>query len=379
MQFPIKIVTLLTKLIRKMKTRIHVKAIVLVLTLLPILTFGQKKASIYFESKEYNYGFINEQDGPQKCVFTFTNVGTDTLKITAVRPTCGCTASEYTKDPILPGGKGKIEASYNPAGRPGIFNKGITVTTNDPDNSVLSLTIKGEVRAKPKSKADNYPQKIGNLRFKTNHIAFQDVKTTQKKSDTLKLFNEGKAPIKITAPNLPAFLTLTIAKEEVNPEEESYIIVTYDPLVRNDFGYVFDRFVINTNDSDTPEKQLYASANIIQDFSWMTKKDSLKAPQIKFETVEYDFGTVKDGSNVDFSYKFSNLGKSDLKILKVKASCGCTATNPEKTLLKKGESSEIKVTFNSTGRKGEQHKTITIITNDPKQSNIVLNFKGKVE
>lgn len=362
-----------------MKTRIHVKAIVLVLTLLPILTFGQKKASILLESKTHDYGIINEQDGPQKCVFTFTNVGTDTLKITAVRPTCGCTASDYTKDPILPGGKGKIEASYNPSGRPGIFNKSITVTTNDPDNAVISLTIKGEVKAKPKSKADNYPQKMGNLRFKTNHIAFQDTKTNQIKNDTLKLYNEGKNPIKVTANNLPLFLKLDIRKEVINPDEESFIIVSYDAKARNDFGYVFDRFTIMTDDNDTPEKQLYVSANIIQDFSWMTKKDSLKAPQIKFETTDFDFGTVKDTGLVKFSYKFSNLGKTDLKILKVKASCGCTAPTPEKTTLKKGENSEIMVTFDPKGRKGEQHKTITVITNDPNKSNIVLNFKGKVE
>jgi len=360
-----------------MKTRVLI--ITSLLMVISVMTFAQKKSTIQFQSKVYDFGNIREADGPAKGVFTFTNIGNDTLLVTAVRPSCGCTASDYTKTPILPGGEGKIEATYNAAGRPGPFNKAITVTTNDPDNASIQLTIKGEVTPKSKSKADEYPNKIGNLYFKTNHLAFQDLKESEVKTDTFKLYNNGTTPLTLKFNEIPAFLKMTITDPVIKPDMESTIIVTFDAKARADYGYVFDKFFLTTDDNDQPEKLLYVSANIVQDFSWMTEKDKKKAPHILFETESFDFGTVKDGANVEYSFKFTNTGKSTLKILKTKASCGCTATDPVKTILKKGESSEIKIVFNSTGRKGNQHKTITIITNDPDKSVIVLHIQGIVE
>jgi len=349
------------------------------LMLISVLTFAQAKPTIQFQSKVYDYGKIREADGPAKGVFTFSNIGNDTLLITGVRPSCGCTASDYTKDPVPPGGSGKIEATYNAAGRPGAFNKAITVTTNDPDNASVILTIKGEVTPKAKSKADEYPNKIGNLYFKTNHLAFQDLKENEIKTDTFKIYNNGQNPLNIKINELPAFLKAEIKDPVLKPDMESFVTITYDAKARADYGYVFDKFFFSTDDNDQPEKLVYVSANIVQDFSWMTHKDSLKAPHILFESETYDFGVVKDGATVEYSFKFKNTGKSILKILKVKASCGCTATEQLETILKKGKSSEIKMTFNSTGRKGNQHKTITVITNDPEKPVVVLHVQGTVE
>ena len=81
---------------------------------------------------------------------------------------------------------------------------------------------------------------------------------------------------------------------------------------------------------------------------------------------------------MNYSFEFTNTGKSDLIIRKTKASCGCTASNPEKTLLKPGETSNINISFNSTGRTGSQHKNVTVITNDPVNFNTVLNIEGEV-
>ena len=138
-------------------------SIVSLIMLLSVVASAQKKATIQFQDKVYDYGLIKENSGPAKSVFKFVNIGNDTLKLTGVRTSCGCTASNYTKGPIAPGASGEIEAVYNPAGRPGPFSKSITVTSNDPDNSSITLIIKGEVQPKPRTVADNYPNKIGNL------------------------------------------------------------------------------------------------------------------------------------------------------------------------------------------------------------------------
>ena len=68
-----------------------------------------------------------------------------------------------------------------------------------------------------------------------------------------------------------------------------------------------------------------------------------------------------------------------MKILKIKASCGCTTIDENTKRIEKGASSEIIVDFNTIGRVGNQHKTITVITNDPDKPVVVLHLQGNVE
>jgi len=81
---------------------------------------------------------------PVSVEFTFTNSGDAALIINDVITSCGCTASEYTKEPIMPGKSSKIKVSYN-AANTGAFSKTITVNSNDQQSAKL-LSIKGIVK-----------------------------------------------------------------------------------------------------------------------------------------------------------------------------------------------------------------------------------------
>ena len=80
---------------------------------------------------------------PASYDFTFKNTTKETVLITNVKASCGCTATNYTKTPIKPGETGSITATYNAAAAGG-FSKAITVTTNDTETPKV-LTIKGKV------------------------------------------------------------------------------------------------------------------------------------------------------------------------------------------------------------------------------------------
>ena len=91
----------------------------------------QNQASIKFDKMIHNFGTFSEEQPTQKCVFTFTNVGTAPLIINQAVASCGCTIPSYTKAPIKPGEKGEIKVTYNGTGAfPGHFKKTITVRTN---------------------------------------------------------------------------------------------------------------------------------------------------------------------------------------------------------------------------------------------------------
>ena len=98
-------------------------------------------------------------------------------------------------------------------------------------------------------------------------------------------------------------------------------------------------------------------------------------PQVGVQQSEHNFGDINQGDVVTHSFVIANNGGDLLKISSVKASCGCTAANPDKNELKPGESTNIVVTFNSKGRKGPQTKTVTVTTNDPEKPQVTLTYQ----
>jgi len=90
----------------------------------------------------YEFGDI-EKGIPKTADFLLTNDGNEPLIIASAAASCGCTNLKYDKEPILPGKKSTISATYN-AAAPGPFMKSITLKTNASDQSVV-LQIKGTV------------------------------------------------------------------------------------------------------------------------------------------------------------------------------------------------------------------------------------------
>jgi hypothetical protein len=92
----------------------------------------------------------------------------------------------------------------------------------------------------------------------------------------------------------------------------------------------------------------------------------------------YNFGKVTDGEKVEYSYRFKNTGTKPLIVVNATASCGCTVPQkPEKPILP-GETGFIKIVFDSKGRVGEAHKTITVTSNaNPEFTPLILT--GEVE
>lgn len=130
-----------------MKKTLLTIAIVFAVALIASLDVEAKKeakASAAFAVKTHDFGNIKEANGPVSCEFTFTNAGSGNLIIYDATAECGCTRPEYPKNPIAPGKSGKIKVTYNPAGRPGAFEKTVTVKANGKP-SKIRLKIKGNV------------------------------------------------------------------------------------------------------------------------------------------------------------------------------------------------------------------------------------------
>lgn len=99
-----------------------------------------KGAEMTFNEKTHDFGSIKEANGPVTHTFEFTNTGGEPLVIINVNASCGCTRPEYPKEPIMPGKKGKVKVTFNPAGRPGEFSKEVKIRTNGDKRPILRIT-----------------------------------------------------------------------------------------------------------------------------------------------------------------------------------------------------------------------------------------------
>ena len=100
------------------------------------------------------------------------------------------------------------------------------------------------------------------------------------------------------------------------------------------------------------------------------------APEISFDKLVHDYGTIIQGADGSCEFKFSNTGKEPLILQKPITSCGCTTSSwPQEPILP-GKNDVIKVTYN-TNNIGPINKTVTVNSN-AKTGSLRLSIKGTV-
>lgn len=85
-------------------------------------------------------------NAPKRSVdLTFTNDGTAPVVITEARTGCSCVAATYKRGKVMPGDKGTISVTLDPAKAPeGKFFRVIQIFSNSP-TGVARITIKAEI------------------------------------------------------------------------------------------------------------------------------------------------------------------------------------------------------------------------------------------
>jgi len=112
---------------------------------------AQTGPQIQFEQYIIEYGEVDYASDGER-LWTFKNIGTEPLMITAVKGSCGCTVAKYPKSAILPGKEGVVKVKYDTK-RVGLISKTVSITTNEPeDRNFHVIKIMGKVKADPNAK-----------------------------------------------------------------------------------------------------------------------------------------------------------------------------------------------------------------------------------
>jgi hypothetical protein len=94
----------------------------------------------FVENKRHDWGTVTEGNKVLKHSFVVVNKGSDTLKITNIRASCGCTVASYDSI-VAPGKTGRIAAEFDIRGRTGRQENTLVVMSNDADSSQIRLRV----------------------------------------------------------------------------------------------------------------------------------------------------------------------------------------------------------------------------------------------
>jgi hypothetical protein len=98
-----------------------------------------------------------------------------------------------------------------------------------------------------------------------------------------------------------------------------------------------------------------------------------KAPgRIEFTKEIHNFGTLKVGETVAYSFQFKNSGSSPFRLIKVEPTCGCLTVQFSKEEVVSGCVSNIEVIFHTAGEWGNQIKTVEIETSDGESKTLTI-------
>ncbi|MDR1258826.1 MAG: DUF1573 domain-containing protein [Tannerellaceae bacterium] len=336
-------------------------------------------ATIGSDNQTHDFGVIAEADGFAAHSFTIKNTGPAALVINRITASCGCTQPEWVKTPIAPGSTGEVKVSYNPKGRPGPFHKSIIIHSNAA-NGRLTLYIKGTVKSRtvPEQPAITYPYSIGNLKLQTKTIQYSRIYPGEALEETIRIKNEGKAPLKIYPAKTPDYLTVEVIPDTIRPDETGEISVLFDTDKVKRMGRISSILPLSVESAGEKkaEGSIHVAANIINNFSRLSASEKAKAPAAQFSQTLLDFGkmTGKSGGIISFigiggkeseSLVITNTGQSPLLIYSVDCDDELVDISGGKKELKPGASSTYKVSIRPKEIKARLEAFIHVVCNDP--------------
>jgi hypothetical protein len=250
----------------------------LTLCLLAFAISAHAQGVMKFETDNHDFG--NVPEGTMATYeFKFKNTGNQPVIIANVQASCGCTTPDWTKTPVLPGKVGIIKAMYSSAGRPGVFNKTVTVTSNAAEPSKV-LSIKGSVLTKEQLKPTLTPAQLAAsprlVIDRTSHD-FGKLEAGQQPAARFTIKNTGKTELVLGALTSGCYCVgYKATPKPIAPGQSEVVELIYS---QRQLGQVSDVVTIASNDVSGDAK-ITLKANIVRDLSGnsMVKESGTAVP-----------------------------------------------------------------------------------------------------
>lgn len=241
-------------------------------------TAASAQGVLTFEQEQHDFSSIPE--GVMAAhEFRFKNTGNQPIIIADVQASCGCTTPDWTKTPILPGKSGMVKAVYSSAGRPGVFNKTVTVVSNATTPSAV-LTIKGNVLNKEQMRSKLTPAQLAQsprLTLDRARHDFGKAEAGQTLTARFKVTNTGKQDLVLSAITSECYCVgYKNVPSPIKPGQTAVVELVYN---QRRVGQQQEAVVITSNDL-TGDAKLTLTAELVKDLNAgsMLKESSTSVP-----------------------------------------------------------------------------------------------------
>lgn len=327
---------------------------------------------------DYDFGAIAEADGVAQGEFRFVNTGDAPVSVTGVHTSCGCTTAQIPREPVSPGDTAVIAVQYDPTGRPGKFEKKVTVNFSD-DVPRTSLRVHGVVIGTTKTLQSRYPIDAGVMRIHSSVIPFGNVRNVAAKSDFLEVYNASHDTIVPVWSNIPPYVSVAPLENKIAPGQQAVYNLMFSGYKAPAYGLVTDSLFIASGPGAEPVK-VDVVGIVVEDFSRLSDADHINAPVISVSDDRLDFGTFTPSAAVTKEFTITNKGKNTLILRRVYTADKGIGVSVDKTEIKKGKQAKVTVTVTPEALgDGVLNGRISIISNDPDHSNLTVRAVGLPE
>jgi hypothetical protein len=233
----------------------------LVLCLLALACRAQ--GVLTFERTDHDFGQVPEGT-LASYEFKFKNTGNQPIVIASAQASCGCTTPDWTKTPVLPGKSGVIKAVYNSAGRPGVFAKTVTVTSNATEGSKV-LSLKGTVLTKEELRATLTPAQLAaspRLVLERSTYDFGRIEAGQQPVARLGVKNTGPKDLVLSTISSPCYCVgYRGVPPTIKPGQSAVVELVYS---QRNVGAATEEVKLSSNDLHGDAK-LTLKANVVKD------------------------------------------------------------------------------------------------------------------
>lgn len=335
----------------------------ILLTLCALRAAAQEQLT--FDPAAFDFGTILETDGRVSHTFTGVNRGDKPLVILDVVTTCGCTVPDFSKKPILPGEKTQVTVTYDPANRPGSFNKELWVYSSE-KRKIATLTIRGSVTPRQKTVEELYPVDAGGgLRLASTLNAFSYIYPGRQVQGTFGYTNTSRRTIRLELrPTVASGVLRADYPRQVAPGERGEINVSYlIPAEKPRYGTLRDALEVVVDGRSNQTTLVTHGIGVDPPSEDATEK----GPRADFSENILKFGPVKHAGALQRMYlTVSNTGTDDLIVRAVEGDGHVATTLGPGRTIAPGGSFRAEVLLDPAAQDyGMLTEHLVVVTNDP--------------
>lgn len=311
--------------------------------LLSVVVLASRADDIQWLATEYDFGSFDEDAGKRSGEVRFVNRGNTPTVINRVKSTCGCTVAGFSDAEIAPGDTASVTFTYDPAGRPGRFEKHIKVYTGA-DNRLTSITIRGTVIGSNSSLSTQYPVKGKQSRLSTDTLNIGEILLGKSRNEFIYGYNQSPDTLSVNWEATDSPLSLGVASPVVLPGDLFTVGVFLNTSGNTTPGQ--HSFPIDLKVGDDTFR-IIVNADIKPRPTAVGVNEFRKSPRLEITPKTIDLGEIKfSAKERTLGFELKNTGVSPLRILRITSPSKAVKTLSIPSKLKPGKSSKATLRLN---------------------------------